>query len=100
MIPAFTVSPHVAARLQDEIAAHMLAASRDAKTMPRAWSEPPKGAAAPRVDGKIDKIDGRQVLRMAEAGFSSREICEIIGRDQTRVERAIRRARKEREAQA
>lgn len=100
MIPAFTVSPHVAARLQDEIAAHMLAATprhmrpiitRFALPAGMTSAQIATLASSGMFAAEREAMTPR-VLEMRSEGMVQREIASQLGMSRYRVARIISEA--------
>ena len=100
MIPAFTVSPHVAAKLQDEIAAHMIAATpRHLRPIITRFA-PPTGMTSAQIATRASsgmfaaerEAMMPRVLHMRSEGMVQREIAAQLGMSRYRVARIISEA--------
>lgn len=100
MIPAFSINPHAAAKLQDEIAAHMIAATpRHMRPIITRFA-PPAGmtsaqmgclASAGMFAAEREAITPR-VLQLRSEGMVQREIALELGMSRYRVGRIISEA--------
>lgn len=100
MIPAFTVSPHVAAKYQDQIAAHMLASiPRQFRAIPdRVYALADHTPAFLGTRASAGKFAAERaemtphVLRMRDARMPQREIADALGVSRYRIGRIIAEA--------